>query len=70
MLLEEGGMPHSGKNGLVPTFLEFVDAMKFGMNIFFPGLFLADLLKNKMQSIFSVVDLLWVCEPNLKALRV
>ncbi len=29
-------MPHSGKHGLVPTFLRCVDAMKFKINLFFP----------------------------------
>uniref|UniRef100_A0A9J7Y7Q6 Tc1-like transposase DDE domain-containing protein n=1 Tax=Cyprinus carpio carpio TaxID=630221 RepID=A0A9J7Y7Q6_CYPCA len=28
-------MPHSGKHGLVPTFLRCVDAMKFKINLFF-----------------------------------
>ncbi len=35
-VIKEEGMPHSGKHGLVPTFLRCVDAMKFKINLFFP----------------------------------
>ncbi len=35
-VIKRRGDAHSGKHGLVPTFLRCVDAMKFKINLFFP----------------------------------